>query len=273
MDRATQTMAETQCSRVGMVGDSDLQPPLLALPSELRLQIYRHLMETGKVAHVGDPGNLEVNSGAFTNVCRTTQSDARTYEAVKARPHDKSHPLQGRHRACNASLGLQASLSLLRVSRTINSEAMGLLLGSNEFTFSHPEDMERFMKRLPLRQHCQLRHITIYVTGHQPNWGRLSYRWMFERLTGLNHANVFIELTLGHASLIKQACTEHAVHGRDEYVKSLFPMGDLPLRSVDVKIIPAVVPRILKPDYGQMSKTAIVEWEEHIKHRLLGEHV
>lgn len=66
----------------------------------------------------------------------------------------------------------------------------------------------------------------------------MSYQWMFERLTGLKHISVYLELTHGHLAMIKQDDRNLGAYGPDNLIRIIFVLAEFRLTSAEVKITP-----------------------------------
>jgi hypothetical protein len=138
--------------------------PFLALPPELRLQIYGHLL-AGNTLHCGSPGSRTHALGNKINVCAMTNSGVPSpmhtqgilaFEPIAKRPH-----------ACCTRTTLPAGLvklsPLLFVSRQVHGESLAVLLGGNTFTFHDEGDLRAFLSKVPAAHHHLIKRVRFYT--------------------------------------------------------------------------------------------------------------
>ncbi|KAK6440740.1 hypothetical protein LTR95_003039 [Oleoguttula sp. CCFEE 5521] len=196
----------------------EMQSRLLALPTDIRLQIWHHIFsQTIHVGHVfsSHPSTLRKFRSAL---CTASTSD----KANSLAPNGKRSPFE-------------TTLSILLTCKVVYAEASKVVFEKATLACSDRIILERFCGRLAPWQQEALRTITLCDIYHQLTRSHVIDRDTITRLAHLRHLNLYVELVGNDYTDDDTAGrTVNSESNRDHRLMGVYGFEALDLRSFEM---------------------------------------
>lgn len=214
---------------------------LLALPPEIRLNIYEYL-RGGRTIHIRHPihSNLEIRHC----VCERFDTDFQSSDRQRL---SKTSGYRHEHEHCRRDLFPSNGLNLLLVCRHIYVEAALTSFQDNLFAFMAPSDITEFLNLLTPRQQQSITHVLLYETNHRRAWSKPLEPDIARRLTGLSHLFLYLETCILDLTGSNAYPSLHDPGALEQVFAGIRALKAEHLRAVKVKVVDDTDPRLRDP--------------------------
>ncbi len=243
----------------------------LGLPTEMRAEIYR-LVLGGKSIHIDYPGCKDAKHfiDGQSYICSAAISDEESFKQHGWQP--KAPPMKLyfaiRHSKCTGSVGDALPLWLMGLCKQVYKEASLVPFQENCFTFSAPQSIEAFLRRLQPYQQKALTHVAVIQTSTWTMWDapRISEPLKLPAYLNIKHLTIFIELCPANLSP-KNERVMTSVEVQDRLVSRMSVLWSAKLEKVEVLINnTGMTP---PSDFPCLTAKDIEAWTDRIKKTLL----
>ena len=246
--------------------------PFLQLPAELRAEIYSLLLG-GRTIHIDYPGCKDakrcIEGRAF--LCSAAISDAKAFKQHGWRPALPPSKLffALRHSACTGSVARALSLAVMRVCKEVHREASLVPWQENVFTFSAPQSLAAFLKRLRPEQQAALARVALFQTSAGTMWDApsLSEPLRLPPYLNVKRLAIFIELCPANLNPKEGAAAVTEVAVQDRLVSRMSVLWSSRLQRVEVRINNTGV--TAGETWRCLSVPEVEAWTARIKRNLL----
>jgi hypothetical protein len=243
----------------------------LELPSELRAEIYRLVLGGGTI-HIDYPGCKDaknfIDGRAF--ICSASISDAESFAQLGWQPKRSPSKLYFaiRHSKCTGSVAAALPLWVMGLCKQIYKEASLVPFQENCFTFSAPQSIESFIRRLTLFQQKALTHVAVIQTSTWTMWEapRVSNPLKLPPYLNIKRLTIVIELCPANLHLKNERAVT-SVEVQDRLVSRMSVLWSPKLEKVEVLINNTDIPQ--HGDYRGLTVQDIEAWTKRIKKTLL----
>ena len=246
--------------------------PFLDLPTELRAEIYTLLLG-GRTIHIDYPGCKDakrfIDGRPF--LCSATISDAEAFKQHGWPPRIPPSKLYFaiRHSKCTGSVAQALPLWLIGSCKQVYTEASLTPFQENVFTFSAPQSIASFLKRLNPVQQAALTHVAVFQTSAGTMWDApsLSEPLKLPPYLNVKKLSIFVELCPANLNPKdgKWAMTSKEV--QDRWVSRMSVLWSPKLQKLEVLINNTGM--TLEKTWRCLSVEEVEAWTGRIKQNLL----